>query len=52
VRRWADTGVDGVVLETVKVGGRRFTSLEAIERFLSRINGHPEFVAGAGGVGG
>lgn len=38
LRRWAIQGVDGVKLETVKVGGRRFTSKEAIDRFLTRLN--------------
>ena len=32
VRRWA-RGVGGLRLETAKLGGRRFTSLEAIQRF-------------------
>ena len=36
--RWALRGVKGVRLETVKVDGRRFTSLEAIQRFLARLN--------------
>jgi hypothetical protein len=38
-RRWAREGIDGVVLETVKVGGRRYTSYEAVARFLERLNG-------------
>lgn len=33
--RWADRGTRGVKLETVLVGGRRFTSLEALERFFA-----------------
>ncbi len=33
--RWALTGVRGVKLETVKVGGLLFTSREAIERFMA-----------------
>jgi hypothetical protein len=36
--RWAMRGLRGVRLETVLVGGRRFTSIEAIERFLARLN--------------
>jgi hypothetical protein len=37
--RWALHGVRGVRLETVIVGGRRFTSREAIGRFLATLNG-------------
>jgi len=35
--RWYLTGVDGVRLETVKIGGRRYTSKEALERFQERL---------------
>ena len=36
VHRWSLSGVaGGLKLETVKVGGRRFTSLEAIDRFIA-----------------
>jgi hypothetical protein len=38
VRRWAGEGIDGVVLETVRLGGRRYTSHEALARFLHRLN--------------
>jgi len=31
--RWAQRGLRGIKLETVKIGGARFTSLEALERF-------------------
>jgi Protein of unknown function (DUF1580) len=34
--RWYRRGVHGVRLETVVVGGRRFTSRAAIERFIQR----------------
>lgn len=37
VWRWINRGVRGVKLETVMVGGRRFTSREAIARFNERI---------------
>jgi hypothetical protein len=41
--RWALRGVKGVRLETVIIGGRRFTSLEAIRRFVVRLSEpHPE----------
>lgn len=38
VRRWCHEGLHGVVLETVMVGGRRFTSQEAITRFIERLS--------------
>jgi len=34
--RWYQEGVNGVRLETALVGGRRFTSREAIHRFIER----------------
>ena len=34
--RWANRGVRGVVLETFNVGGRRFTTHEAFQRFVQR----------------
>jgi hypothetical protein len=37
VWRWATRGVRRVRLETAKVGGRRFTSREAIRRFVQTI---------------
>jgi len=37
LRRWMK-GVHGVQLETIKVGGRRFTSVEACERFIAASN--------------
>ena len=36
--RWSARGIRGIRLETVIVGGRRFTSLEAIHRFLEALN--------------
>jgi hypothetical protein len=38
VVRWAARGIKGFKLETVVVGGRRFTSREAISRFVERLN--------------
>lgn len=35
VRRWRIRGVRGVKLETLLVGGRRYTSEEALQRFLA-----------------
>lgn len=39
LHRWRLRGVRGVKLETVLVGGRRFTSVEALARFTERLNG-------------
>jgi hypothetical protein len=38
LHRWRLRGVRGVKLDTVLVGGRRFTSREALVRFTDRIN--------------
>lgn len=37
VRRWASQGVRGIVLETVIVGGRRYTTEAALETFSRRL---------------
>ncbi len=39
--RWRTAGCRGHKLETILVGGRRFTSREAITRFLAALNGQP-----------
>ena len=36
VWRWAQRGVKGFRLETFTIGGRRFTTQEAFERFVDR----------------
>ena len=45
IHRWRLRGIRGVKLETILVGGRRYTSREALERFSERItaiaNGEP-----------
>jgi len=38
VWRWSQRGVRGVTLESVMVGGRRFTSIEAVDRFVAAMN--------------
>ena len=38
VYRWALRGVRGVVLETIMIGGRRCTSVEAMSRFFERLS--------------
>lgn len=39
--RWRTSGCRGHRLETILFGGRRYTSREAIARFLAAINGEP-----------
>lgn len=36
--RWAAKGVRGVVLETLKIGGARYTSIDAIQRFAASLH--------------
>ena len=38
VWRWISKGVDGVTLESVRVGGLRYTTKEAISRFIAAQN--------------
>jgi hypothetical protein len=38
VWRWAVHGVGGLKLESTKIGGNRYTSLEAIQRFIATCN--------------
>ena len=39
VHRWRLNGIRGVKLETSLSGGRRVTTVEALQRFLAAING-------------
>jgi hypothetical protein len=39
--RWATAGMHGVKLETIKVGGSTCTSVEALARFVARLNNQP-----------
>lgn len=45
LHRWRLRGIRGIKLETVRLGGKRFTSREALERFATRTtavaNGEP-----------
>jgi len=41
VYRWAQRGVRGTVLETIRMGGSTYTSLEALQRFGERASGMP-----------
>lgn len=36
--RWSFKGVRGTVLETLVIGNRRWTSIEAISRFIAAMN--------------
>jgi hypothetical protein len=36
--RWSRRGVYGIRLETLRIGGRRYTSKQAIARFLEALN--------------
>ena len=45
--RWGTRGVRGVLLETCLVGGRRYTSREALQRFIQATT-----AAAAGGTHG
>jgi hypothetical protein len=42
LHRWRLRGVRGVKLESCLVGGRRYTSVQAIERFCAQLNGNPQ----------
>ncbi len=37
VRRWTG-GIRGVVLETALIGGKRYTSIEALQRFVNALS--------------
>jgi len=39
--RWTLRGVRGVVLESLSVGGRKYTTREAFARWVARTNGEP-----------
>lgn len=41
VWRWARRGLRGITLETIKIGGRFMSSLEAVERFSRRLAAIP-----------
>jgi hypothetical protein len=39
--RWSSRGIKGHVLESFSVGIKKFTTREAFERWIARINGEP-----------
>lgn len=38
IMRWKREGLRGVKLETLLIGGRRYTSVEALHRFIKSVN--------------
>jgi hypothetical protein len=40
LHRWAGTGVRGIKLEALQVGGVKCTSLPALQRFFERLSSH------------
>jgi len=43
--RWAQRGVKGVRLETIRVGGTLCTSMEALQRFFDRLSTDEQQIA-------
>jgi hypothetical protein len=39
LHRWRQHGLRGVVLESIRLGGTVVTSVEAVTRFVARLNG-------------
>ena len=37
IYRWCSTGIDGIKLETLVIGGRMQTSLESLTRFFAAV---------------
>ena len=46
IYRWAGAGISGLVLETVQVGGKKMTSVEALQRFIEALTAAPPRPAG------
>ena len=38
LHRWATRGLRGVVLETIRIGGTKCTSLQALQRFFDNLS--------------
>lgn len=36
IRLWMTQGTRGVILDSVRIGGTRFSSLEAVKRFIEK----------------
>ncbi|MEQ8763210.1 MAG: DUF1580 domain-containing protein [Planctomycetota bacterium] len=39
VYRWTHQGLNGVLLESVQIGSKRYTSVEALQRFTRELSG-------------
>jgi hypothetical protein len=39
IYRWSQAGLRGIKLDWIQVGGRRFTSREALDRFFAALTG-------------
>lgn len=42
VARWAREGLGSVILESIRIGGRRYTSVEACQRFFEALTSGDE----------
>ena len=38
VYRWVSRGVRGIILESIRIGGTTYTSIEALQRFADRLS--------------
>ncbi len=38
IQRWMTRGYDGVVLRSFRLGGKRFTTVEAVEEFVAALS--------------
>jgi len=45
ITRWADRGIGGVRLESWRCGGKRVTSVEALERFILARSGESKLAS-------
>lgn len=46
VYRWISRGVRGITLESIVIGGTRYTSIEALERFSEQLSAGPSRQSG------
>jgi hypothetical protein len=44
--RWAQRGIKGIRLETFSLGGRKFTTREAFERFVEQVSRAASYTSG------
>ena len=38
IQNWSKRGVCGILLESYRIGNRSYTSAEAVQRFLAKLN--------------